>query len=627
MRCVAITCARNEADIIEPFVRHTLAFCDQVIVLDHGSTDATPEILRGLGGEGLPLHVTRDESIGRMHVDHMNRLLRLAAEEFAADWILCLDADEFIAGRVGRSFLPARVDDTTPCLKIRPRTYYSQRADSPGVLNPVERITRRLAREPQGDGASPFKVLVPGPLAKLPGARLAAGNHLLRIDGVEAASQILDDVWLAHFSLRTPGQYAIKLASKRLHAHRFISPHGDEGAQYGEAYARMTKSYSAFAANFFEERLAYLPAHDPREVVADPLDYRGGPLRHTAPVPDMDNFARQMLILAESLALTAPAPVAHANGDVKHPLFTIEVFKPGGGTAHRCGDAARRRLEFPLGLAPGDDALHLRVGGEPGMLEITRFALVHPGCAASAEREFDADALRKNLRVVSDAAVLHSGNVYRLLLSREPAVLVFRNWRDAGLPPPAALRVEVRFDGQPDKSVLLHPAALNAMNRDAAAREIAEEKFQLLRERVKYLPGSAIDFSEKGDAILHTLAGWCNPESWGTWTEGNEATLAIRLAEIPRGGLVLNANVKALTARGQPGVCATVCVAGQDVATWTVGHDDFKQYRANIPASAIRDLRCAITFKIANPRSPAGLGISSDNRQLGLGFGSLELCA
>src|SRR5580658_60259 len=98
MRCVAITCARNEADIIEAFVRHTLAYCGTAIVLDHGSTDSTPEILRHLQEEGLPVHLLRDATIGRMHADHMNRLLRMAAGDFAADWILCLDADEFISG-------------------------------------------------------------------------------------------------------------------------------------------------------------------------------------------------------------------------------------------------------------------------------------------------------------------------------------------------------------------------------------------------------------------------------------------------------------------------------------------------------------------------------------------------
>ena len=33
---------RNEADIVEAFVRHNLRVLDAMLVVDHGSTDATP---------------------------------------------------------------------------------------------------------------------------------------------------------------------------------------------------------------------------------------------------------------------------------------------------------------------------------------------------------------------------------------------------------------------------------------------------------------------------------------------------------------------------------------------------------------------------------------------------------
>ena len=54
MRIVAISTVRDEEDIIEAFVRHMLAFAERLIILDNGSTDSTPDILRAMQDEGLP---------------------------------------------------------------------------------------------------------------------------------------------------------------------------------------------------------------------------------------------------------------------------------------------------------------------------------------------------------------------------------------------------------------------------------------------------------------------------------------------------------------------------------------------------------------------------------------------
>jgi len=37
---------RNEADIVEAFVRHNLVLLDGIAIVDHASVDATPDILR-----------------------------------------------------------------------------------------------------------------------------------------------------------------------------------------------------------------------------------------------------------------------------------------------------------------------------------------------------------------------------------------------------------------------------------------------------------------------------------------------------------------------------------------------------------------------------------------------------
>ena len=54
----AISMVRNEADVIESFVRHTLRFADRLYITDHRSEDATREILSALVSESLPILVT-----------------------------------------------------------------------------------------------------------------------------------------------------------------------------------------------------------------------------------------------------------------------------------------------------------------------------------------------------------------------------------------------------------------------------------------------------------------------------------------------------------------------------------------------------------------------------------------
>ena len=48
MKIVAISMVRNEADVIEAFVRHHAGLVDELIVVDHRSIDGTDELLREL---------------------------------------------------------------------------------------------------------------------------------------------------------------------------------------------------------------------------------------------------------------------------------------------------------------------------------------------------------------------------------------------------------------------------------------------------------------------------------------------------------------------------------------------------------------------------------------------------
>jgi glycosyltransferase involved in cell wall biosynthesis len=81
-----ITC--NEADRIEACLR-SVSFCDEVIVVDSHSTDATREIAATLGARVID----RDWPGYRSQK-------QFAVDTAGSDWVLCLDADERVTGEL-----------------------------------------------------------------------------------------------------------------------------------------------------------------------------------------------------------------------------------------------------------------------------------------------------------------------------------------------------------------------------------------------------------------------------------------------------------------------------------------------------------------------------------------------
>ncbi len=94
MRIVGITMVRNEADVVDLSIRHHLrSGCQTVLVVDNGSTDATPTILGRLAKRDPRVQWTRDSSPFRQ--SDVMTALAAEAHRRGADWVLPFDADEF----------------------------------------------------------------------------------------------------------------------------------------------------------------------------------------------------------------------------------------------------------------------------------------------------------------------------------------------------------------------------------------------------------------------------------------------------------------------------------------------------------------------------------------------------
>lgn len=280
MKIVAISMVRNEADIVEAFVRHTAALADAHLILDDGSTDSTPDILQALLAEGLPLTVEREDTPGYFQAERMSRLMKRAGEEMRADWVIPLDADEFLVP-TGRRLRRLLKGVHHPIL-IRWRTQVPSDGDDREDPNPTTRLKYRLERESRVW----CKVAVPGSLTGR--ALLDPGNHDLTIDGISESRPILDGAWLCHLPIRDPQQFAAKVAIGVLQYAVQGNPPG-LGFHYLAPFEDLRRGWSVFEAEYLEHarRFALQPEDPtPEHLVRDPVEYAGGPLRYTRPQRD-----------------------------------------------------------------------------------------------------------------------------------------------------------------------------------------------------------------------------------------------------------------------------------------------------------------------------------------------------
>jgi hypothetical protein len=199
MSTVGISMVRNEADVIEPVVRHMATQVDALIVADNGSTDGTREILDQLTRE-MPLTVVDDPVVGYYQSEKMTALAARAALSGAV-WIVPFDADEVWYAPCG-----ARVADALAALPAFARV----------VQAPLYNHLCTALDEPTG---GPFERLVwrqqePGALPKVavrwePGVVIEQGNHGVQLPG-EPTEPSIGVLELRHFPIRSAEHLILK---------------------------------------------------------------------------------------------------------------------------------------------------------------------------------------------------------------------------------------------------------------------------------------------------------------------------------------------------------------------------------------------------------------------------------
>lgn len=208
MILIGAATVKNEADVIEAFIRHNLQFLDALWILDNGSGDATPRIVETLAAGELPAQlVGRDADLSHRQADKLNALMRIAAQQ-GADAFFPLDADEFIVAP-DRETLEGWLAALPPgaCGLLPWRTYVPTLADDWAEPDPRRRLVHRRVEEPVT-----AKAVLPRALITDPSVSLSEGAHQAnRAEGPPPPHYLAPAAALAHLPARSPEQLASKI--------------------------------------------------------------------------------------------------------------------------------------------------------------------------------------------------------------------------------------------------------------------------------------------------------------------------------------------------------------------------------------------------------------------------------
>ena len=197
---VGVAVVKDEADIIEPTIRHMATQVDGIIVADNRSTDGTRQILDRLAGE-LPVTVVDDPEVGYYQSRKTTDMLHLARAA-GAEWCVPFDADEIAYSPFGRiaDVLPAVVDDGHLAALVDVYDHVTTDID-PDHADPTLRMGWRRD--------------TPNPLPKVfvrcvPGIVVDMGNHRALHPDRYVATYLEHQFVIRHFPYRGSDQFERK---------------------------------------------------------------------------------------------------------------------------------------------------------------------------------------------------------------------------------------------------------------------------------------------------------------------------------------------------------------------------------------------------------------------------------
>ena len=248
-KIVAVTMVRDEEDIIESFIRHAMSIADAMILCNHNSSDSTMEIVNGLRDEGLDIFTKEFRSPAYDQEIVMTGLMREAVNDYGADIVLLLDADEFLVSQKGgpeqiRSYLQDFPLDKAQWLWL---DWFSSELADPNKDLDRFILSRPILRRPTPE--APTGKAIATRKAVEDGLIVCVGNHAIvteeayrnRIGGdIRIDTKFFrvpsEELYNLHIPLRSYQQFLAKYLTTWIAWASRASVHSSEGALYHKAF-------------------------------------------------------------------------------------------------------------------------------------------------------------------------------------------------------------------------------------------------------------------------------------------------------------------------------------------------------------------------------------------------------
>jgi hypothetical protein len=137
-------------------------------------------------------------------------------------------------------------------------------------------------------------------------------------------------------------------------------------------------------------------------------------------------------------------------------------------------------------------------------------------------------------------------------------------------------------------------------------------------------PGQSIEFADR-EHYRGFGAGWSAPEDTGIWTQGERSDLRIAVEGIDRGEFVLTLGLGMICVGSDESLRVDLLANGDRIATRAFTGSVGRPWRVDLPGDALRGGELKLTFLVGDPRTPAELGWSNDDRRLGLHIWTMTL--
>jgi hypothetical protein len=156
-------------------------------------------------------------------------------------------------------------------------------------------------------------------------------------------------------------------------------------------------------------------------------------------------------------------------------------------------------------------------------------------------------------------------------------------------------------------------------------REVVEQ--QIVTD---YRMGEVIEFSQQGNGSMYATHGWSGPEAWGRWSINDEAAIQMRLSDYNSNAFQMTLVMGGFVTEAHPCQEVSIIFNEKKIAQQSLcigkGGEQPSSYKFVLPRELLQT-NGKINIRLVTPNSisPKKLGISSDDRVLGVGIKSLVI--